>query len=151
MQELKAWEMSCCTLRSKLALLTAHCSSRLGPQCVQPSADWGSAFCTAVSDHLTSPATLFTYQQLVSASGAHELRMQPDGTMALYEGSVLQWSAAPQQGAVDLPNHVDVQPDGNVVMYNADRPAGQAMGTSTDNVWASDTSGAACLASMRLQ
>lgn len=98
--------------------------------------------CLAVSDHLTSPATLLTYQQLVSASGAHTLRMQPDGTLALHEGGALTWSAAPQQGAVDLPNHVDVQADGNVVMYNANRPAGQAMGYPTDNVWASDTSGA---------
>ena len=94
-----------------------------------------------MSDHLTSAATLFTYQQLVSASGAHTLQMQPDGTLALYEGAALTWSAVPQQGAVDLPNHVDVQTDGNIVMYNADRPAGQAMGTSTDNVWASQTSG----------
>ena len=49
----------------------------------------------AVGDHLTSPATLYTYQQLVSARGNHFLRMQVSndtfGTTRQHQVPELVW------------------------------------------------------------
>lgn len=91
-------------------------------------ARWASGTNRSVGASLSAPATLGVNLRLISSDGRFEAVMQTDGNFVLYQGSTPLWATGTKGSGA---NHVALQSDGNLVVYDA----------ANNPKWASRTNG----------
>ncbi len=110
-----------------------NCSETPGQEVWTPADHFDEALNVDVMsrDRLNRNQTLFAGQNIVSPNGSHQLVMQGDGNLVLYQNGAAKWCACWEGAPTIAGSRAVMQGDGNFVVYTPWNAAIWSSGTQT--------------------